>query len=190
MIFRPSKRDMLTPSSILTFSASAIISTRCIVLVESSGLNRNLEQREARGSMILFVVIVHVMSPRVLSILPRLCSPGHIVADETKSSDLRVRLHDPPQRALGVLGHRVGFVQDDQLEPLSERSSHTVPYDCFRSETVLSGLVSCNTTVADGTHENNTRVMAKPLICSLTTSIPRSSEALSSSTCERQAVGP
>ena len=101
----------------------------------------------------------------------------------------KVRLTSP-QCTLRSLCHHIRLVQDDQLEPLSERSGHTVPYDRFQSEPVLSGLLSCNTTVADGTHENNTRVMAKPLICSLTTSIPRSSEALSSSTCERQAVGP
>lgn len=46
---------MLTPSSILTSSASAIICTRCIVLVESRGLNRNFEQREASGSIILYI---------------------------------------------------------------------------------------------------------------------------------------
>jgi hypothetical protein len=48
-----SKVIELTPSSILTLSASAIICTLRIVLDESRGLNRNFEQREARGSMIL-----------------------------------------------------------------------------------------------------------------------------------------
>jgi hypothetical protein len=40
-------------------------------------------------------------------------------------------------------------------------------------------------TIEKTAHENNTLVMAKLLICSRTTSIPRSSEALSSRMCFR-----
>ena len=164
------------------------------MLVESSGLNRNLEQREARGSMILFVVIVHVMSPRVLSILPRLCSPGHIVADETKSSDLRVRLHDPPQRALGVLGHRVGFVQDDQLERGLRVDLAIARESDAQAQSATMQSTSRRMTAKGGTDDAAPETclgvsLANVLIFSLTTEIPRSSEALSSKTRARNRSG-
>ena len=40
---------------------------------------------------------------------------GHIVADETELGALSRLLHGPPQRGLGVLGHRVSLVQDDDF---------------------------------------------------------------------------
>lgn len=43
----------LTPSSLGTFSASAIIRSRSSVLPISRARNLNLEHREARGSMML-----------------------------------------------------------------------------------------------------------------------------------------
>jgi hypothetical protein len=63
------------------------------------------------------ILITTTSSNQLLSpLIDQSSLPGHIIANETKPSDLRVGLHDPPQRALSVLGHRVGFIQDDQLE--------------------------------------------------------------------------
>jgi hypothetical protein len=45
----------------------------------------------------------------------RVGSPGDIVAHKAETGDARVRLHDSSQRRLGILSHRVGFVQDDEF---------------------------------------------------------------------------
>ena len=45
----------------------------------------------------------------------RLNDARDIVAHEAEAGDARVRLHDAPQRRLGVLRHRVRLVQYDEL---------------------------------------------------------------------------
>lgn len=44
-----------------------------------------------------------------------IAGPGNVVADETESRYSRIRLHDPSQRGLSILSHRIRFVQDDEL---------------------------------------------------------------------------
>lgn len=41
--------------------------------------------------------------------------PCNVVADETETGDARIRLHDPTKRRLGILGHRVCFIKDDDF---------------------------------------------------------------------------
>lgn len=41
---------------------------------------------------------------------------GEVVADEAEADVVGELLDDPPEGVLGVLGHGVGFVQDNQLE--------------------------------------------------------------------------
>lgn len=43
-------------------------------------------------------------------------APSNVVADEAEASDARVVLHDPSEGGLGILGHAVGLVEDDDLE--------------------------------------------------------------------------
>lgn len=72
---------------------------------ESRGLNRNLEQREVMGSMILFDGSACACTSCDLTSVP-----GHIVANEAEASDFRMRLHDAPKGGLSILGHAVGFI--------------------------------------------------------------------------------
>ena len=41
--------------------------------------------------------------------------PAHIVADEAEPHRPRLLLHGPPQRGLGVGGHGIRLVEDDEL---------------------------------------------------------------------------
>jgi len=126
-------------------------------------------------------------------IIDRSSLPGNVVADETESSDLRVGLHDPPQCALGVLGHRVGFVQDDQLERrlrvnFSVSVNRHVLYNQYLEQNL--GMPFGRGITDDAAPETCLGVsLANVLIFSLTTEIPRSSEAFSSSTRARNKSG-
>ena len=41
--------------------------------------------------------------------------PRDIIANETEPRDARIILHDPPERGLGILRHRVGLIKDNDL---------------------------------------------------------------------------
>lgn len=99
----------LTPSSATTSSAAAIISIRFWLLPSANGLNRNLLHLEARGSIILSSCQENIQVAAVIYL------PSDIIADETEPSDARIGLHDPPQCRLGILCHRVRFIEYDEL---------------------------------------------------------------------------
>ena len=118
---------------------------------------------------------------------PSFDSPRHIVADQTESRDPRVGFHYPPQCGLSILGHTIGFIQDDELV----RGAGV-------GFAVTVGRVSaCRTPLFPGragrTHEDTPTFLgvslANVLIFSLTTEIPRSSDAFNSRTRLRNRSG-
>jgi hypothetical protein len=86
--------------------------------VESRGVKRNLEQREARGSMMLdefgigidFLVRNGWREKRGDASVP-----SDVVAHQAESSDFGVCFHNSAEGTLGVLGHGVRFVQYDDF---------------------------------------------------------------------------
>lgn len=116
-------------------------------------------------------------------------SPRDVVADETKPRNLRIRFHDPPQGALSVLGHRIGFIQDDQLEGRL-RVNFAVSTSIQLSAPDSSSELERERETDDAAPDTCLGVsLANVLIFSLTTEIPRSSEAFSSNTRARNKSG-
>ena len=103
-------RAEITSSATCTCSERAICASLAEVEFVSRGLNLNLEQRDAKGSMILR----ETHQPETLErwLLNR---PRNVVAHETKASNSCVRLHDTTQGTLGVLGHRISLIQNNYL---------------------------------------------------------------------------
>ena len=67
------------------------------------------------------------MEENVILTLPR-----NVVAHQTEASDSRIGLHNPPKSALGILSHRIRFVQNNDFVRwtricLSVRSSGLCP---------------------------------------------------------------
>ena len=95
-------RAATTASETSMFSARAIVASLFVVELESRGLKRNLEQREASGSIILRIMR-HLS--RIGEGLEREDEPCHVVADEAEAGDAGVGFHDSAEGGLGVLGH-------------------------------------------------------------------------------------
>lgn len=88
------------------------------------------------------------------------CDLVYIVANNAKANVLGILFNDASKCALGCVGHHIRFVENNELEALA--------------------ISNCYMTLKDmeiWTYLNNVRVSANCLICSLTTSIPRSSDA-------------
>lgn len=83
-------------------SAWAMCWRRAVDDVESSGVKRNFEQRDARGSIILFWWVVGGVSE---GLRVRKTLPGDIVTNEAETGDAGVGFHDPTESTLCVLGH-------------------------------------------------------------------------------------
>lgn len=103
-------RAEMTCSVTCTCSESAICASLAEVELISRGLNLNLEQREAKGSMIL-------RGPRQPDVAKQWgrSKPRNVIAHETKASNSCICLHDATQGTLGVLGHRIGLIQNNYL---------------------------------------------------------------------------
>jgi hypothetical protein len=74
-------------------------------------VKRNLEQRDASGSMILYIFA------RVRERRPDTCegAPCHVVADKTKPSYPCISFHYPTKSTLRVLCHRICFVKNNNF---------------------------------------------------------------------------
>ena len=103
-------RAETTSSATCTCSECAICAILAKVELVSRGLNRNLEQRDAKGSIIL-------RGARQLGTVKGRGSdrPCNVVAHETKAGNPCICLHDTTQCTLGILGHRISLIQDDYL---------------------------------------------------------------------------
>jgi hypothetical protein len=93
-----------------TCSAAAICWRRAVADIESCGVKRNLEHREARGSIILPAFSCRLNIPKLV------CSPSHVVADKTEPCYTCVVLHYTTQGALCILSHRICFIKNYDLE--------------------------------------------------------------------------
>lgn len=105
-------------------SSRAMCSSRDCVELLSSGLNLNLLQRDASGSIILRRTR-QVTSYAIESSVPR-----NVVADKTETRYARVVFHDAAQGGLRVLGHRVCLVEDNNLERWTWVGGAVGRYDC------------------------------------------------------------
>jgi hypothetical protein len=101
-------RAEMTSSLTCTFSESAIWVSLAEVELVSRGLNLNLEQRDAKGSMIL-------ANTCQLEVLKQwgLNGPRNVIAHETEAGNSRICLHDTAQGTLGILSHRISLVEDN-----------------------------------------------------------------------------
>lgn len=98
----------ITSSVTCTRSESAICASLAEVEPVSRGLNLNLEQRDAKGSIIL-----REMDQLDAVKWWRLNRPRNVVTHQAKAGDSCVRLHDTTQGALSILGHGISLVQYD-----------------------------------------------------------------------------
>ena len=101
----------ITSSVTCTRSDCAICASLAEVEPVSRGLNLNLEQRDAKGSIIL----KEIRQPDAVNRQWRLNRPRNVVTHQTKAGNSRICLHDTTQGALGILGHRISLVQYDYL---------------------------------------------------------------------------
>lgn len=93
-------------------SERAICSRRFVEDESSRGLKRNLEHREARGSMILCDPLAF-NNVRFRYGKPHI--PCNIIANQAKTGYMCIRLHDSPKCSLGVLCHTVCFVKNNNF---------------------------------------------------------------------------
>lgn len=98
----------MTSSVTCTCSESAICASLVEVELVSRGLNLNLEQRDAKGSIILRVTRQSKTVKQWIVNRPR-----NVVAYKTKASDSCICLHDTTQGTLSILGHRISLIQYD-----------------------------------------------------------------------------
>ena len=119
-----------------------------------------------------------------------------VVGDDAEARVGCVFLHDAPQRHLRGRRHGVGFVEDDELvraERLKVAWFGDRREDLFRACLKMAGLsvssFSTGVSLGQGVKREGC-VLAKVLICSRTTSMPRSSLALSSRTICRMFLLP
>lgn len=127
--------------------------------------------------------------------------PCDIVTDETEPCDTRVGLHDPSQSRLSILSHGIRFVQDDEFVrwtgvclAISTRwCKDTDPNRRSGEGGKRQRHISAKSDEGGSTYVDTPTCLgvslAKLLIFSLTTEIPLSSEALSSSTRPRKRSG-
>lgn len=103
-------RAEITSSVTCTCSESAIFASLAEVELVSRGLNLNLEQRDAKGSMIL-------RGAHQLRTVKwrRSNGPCNVVAHKTKAGNPCICLHDTTQGTLSILGHGISLIEDDYL---------------------------------------------------------------------------
>lgn len=99
----------ITSSVTCTRSESAICASLAEVEPVSRGLNLNLEQRDAKGSIIL----QEMDQPDAVKLQRGINIPRNVVAHQAKAGDSCVCFHDATQGALSILGHGISFVQYD-----------------------------------------------------------------------------
>lgn len=101
----------ITEESMGMPSAAAMLERRADVEVGSRGVKRNLEQRDASGSIILPKDQLCENS----CVYSRVYAPSDIIADQTKSCYPGIGLHDSSERTLRILCHRVCFIKNYDL---------------------------------------------------------------------------
>lgn len=112
---------------------------------------------------------------------------GDVVAAEAEAGDLGVELHGAPQSALGVLGHGVRLVEDDELVGRARVPRHGRAHRLWEGRRFAVKQPPEAAYVMRESHlpprQATTRTWeANALTLSRTTAMPRSSEAFSSST--------
>lgn len=103
-------RALITAGFASMCSVVAIYESREKEDFESSGVNRNLEQRDARGSMILMICYTMMRELRQDH-----GAPSDIVAHKTESCNSSICFHYSAERPLSILRHGIGFVKDDDF---------------------------------------------------------------------------
>ena len=104
------------------------------------------------------------------------------------------------ERSLGFISHSIGFIQDNKLESRAKRrrKNRTILSPWSQKGTKLRSLQTVATRMSNGydygstliTYLNTVRVLANVLICSRTTSMPRSSEAFSCGKTQKNEMNP
>lgn len=110
-----------------------------------------------------------------------------VVGNYAESGVRCVLFHDSPESHLRYGSHGVGFVEDDELECADCRGVAWFGHCC---KDLLRACEGCEHLLPQARGNVEFNILAKVLICSRTTSMPLSSEALSSRTICLMFLGP